>query len=90
MYKTGNANVDLRSPGETMIEPAGELRLPHPDAAFEGISEARTVPQAAPAAAVPLTPLLVELNGTLVETDLLIELIVRLLRQGEVARRVER
>ena len=52
MYKTGNANVDLRSPGETMIEPAGELRL--------------------------------------LETDLLIELIVGLLRQGEVARRVER
>jgi len=71
-----------------MIEPAGELRLPHPEAALEGLSEARPVPQEVPpqtAAAAPLPPLVVDLDGTLVETDLLIESIVRLLRQEPLA-----
>ena len=73
-----------------MIEPAGELRLPHPEAAFEGVSQVRPEPQeAAPhtatVTAVAPLPLVVDLDGALVETDLLIESVVRLLRREPLA-----
>ena len=71
-----------------MNESVGRLRLPqeqdaalqHPAIAdFEQQHEAPVAP--APIAPTPATPLVVDLDGTLVETDLLLESIARLLRQ---------
>src|SRR6516165_9331613 len=53
-----------------MNESVGRLRLPQDAAAA-----------AAPVAPAPAPPLVVDLDGTLIETDLLVESIARLLRQ---------
>jgi 4-hydroxybenzoate polyprenyltransferase len=74
-----------------MNEPAGNLQVPgDADAASDRVPE--TTPELdgallhrAAVAAVPLTPLVVDLDGTLVQTDLLIESFVRLLREKPLA-----
>jgi 4-hydroxybenzoate polyprenyltransferase/phosphoserine phosphatase len=57
-----------------MNEPAGKLALPH-----------ETDAASAPPAATPLLPLAVDLDGTLIESDLLVESIVALLRKQVLA-----
>jgi 4-hydroxybenzoate polyprenyltransferase/phosphoserine phosphatase len=71
-----------------MNEPASqlqELTTPIPNVADvsspDVLQEAPSLPASAPLAANALCPLVVDLDGTLVKTDLLIESIARLLRQ---------
>jgi 4-hydroxybenzoate polyprenyltransferase len=79
-----------------MNEPAGELQLPSdPDALSHGRSAESPLrqdfeqqdasPRIAPVAGTASAPLVVDLDGTLLETDLLIESLARLLRQTPLA-----
>jgi 4-hydroxybenzoate polyprenyltransferase/phosphoserine phosphatase len=71
-----------------MNEPAGKLRLPpDQDAVLDGpATTGSEAPGAASSADLTTsTPLVVDLDGTLVETDLLIESIARLVRQEPLA-----
>jgi len=75
-----------------MNEPAANLPLPPTGevAAFEhpatpSVEQQGAALRSVPAASAPLPPLVVDLDGTLVETDLLIESIARLLRQEPLA-----
>jgi len=79
-----------------MNEPAGELQLPNDpkaasrgpiigDAASKGFEQQGAELRLAPAGAQVLPPLVVDLDGTLVETDLLIESLGTLLRQEPFA-----
>jgi 4-hydroxybenzoate polyprenyltransferase len=72
-----------------MNEPATNLQVPaDADAASDRVAETRPEQHGAhraAVAAVPLIPLVVDLDGTLVETDLLIESFVRLLREKPLA-----
>ena len=74
-----------------MSEPAGNLPLAPPKgAAYQPIPEpGPEIPEpplrAAPFTASPLLPLVVDLDGTLIASDLLIESIVRLLRDQPLA-----
>jgi 4-hydroxybenzoate polyprenyltransferase/phosphoserine phosphatase len=74
-----------------MNESAGQLQLPHDaNAPFAHAPEVAVEPEQlpvrpVPGPAAPLTPLVVDLDGTLIETDLLIESILRLLREEPLA-----